>query len=412
MRPATASEADDLVSQQETTAQAAGERVTGAEVHIGRIDKSRQEISSRKEQFDTLLDGLPAATQGTSAAEFNGSVDEARTAAREARQRMADAGSRLVKAQEALTAAIDKLRRTGGDFPKISGPVKDRVMHDPADVLGRNAAGLAIQLRLRASTLEGELASIAKDQGILADSLAGVVRESMETLSKAEQGSRTDTAPGAWAGRKVLRIGFERPNDAMLHSYAERVIESVIQKGLKPEGMPLLKEAVREAAGPGGFTVRVLKPTEDTTPVTEDISRLAKWSGGEKLTVCVALYCTIVALRAARTGRGSRPGGVLLLDNPIGRASSAHLVRLQRDVAASHGVQLIYTTGVKDPAAVIQFPNVIRLDNRQGGTQGRRYIVVDADGPNSQDGSAIAGVRVAHADRRWDGLGPTGKAAT
>ena len=130
VRPATASEADDLVSQQETTAQAAGERVTGAEVHIGRIDKSRQEISSRKEQFDTLLDGLPAATQGTSAAEFTGSVDDARTAAREARQRMADADSRLAKAQETLTAAIDKLRRTSGDFPKISGPVKDRVMHD------------------------------------------------------------------------------------------------------------------------------------------------------------------------------------------------------------------------------------------------------------------------------------------
>lgn len=412
VRPATASEADDLVSQQETTAQAAGERVTGAEIHIGRIEKSRQEISSRKEQFDTLLDGLPAATLGTSAAEFNGTVDDARTAAREARQRMADTGSQLVKVQEELTAAIDKLRRTGGDFPKITGPVKDRVMHDPADALGRNAASLAVQLRLRASTLEGELASIAKDQSILGDSLAGVVRESMDTLSKAEQGSRTDTAPGAWAGRKVLRIGFERPNDAMLHSYAERVIESVIQKGLKPEGMPLLKEAVREAAGPGGFTVRVLKPTEDITPVTEDISRLAKWSGGEKLTVCVALYCTIVALRAARTGRGSRPGGVLLLDNPIGRASSAHLVRLQRDVAASHGVQLIYTTGVKDPAAVIQFPNIIRLDNRQGGIQGRRYIVADAGGPNDQDGSVITSVRAAHADRRWDAPGPAGEAAT
>jgi hypothetical protein len=216
------------------------------------------------------------------------------------------------------------------------------------------------------------------------------------------------TAPGAWADRKVLRIGFERPDDPVLHAYAERVIERVIQKGLKPEGMPLLKEAVREAAGPGGFTVRVLKPTEDTAPVTEDISRLAKWSGGEKLTVCVALYCTIVALRAARTGRGARPGGVLLLDNPIGRASSAHLVRLQRDVAASHGVQLIYTTGVKDPAAVIQFPNVIRLDNRQGGTQGRRYIVAD----NSQDGSVITGVRVAHADRRWDDPGSAGETAT
>lgn len=118
--------------------------------------------------------------------------------------------------------------------------------------------------------------------------------------------------------------------------------------------------------------------------------------------MCVALYCTIVALRGARTGRGTRPGGVLLLDNPIGRASSAHLARLQRDVATAHGVQLIYTTGVKDPAAVIQFPNIIRLDNRQGGTQGRRYIVADADSADETDGSPISGVRVAHADRRWD----------
>ena len=409
VRPVTATAADDLASQQESSAQAAGERLTAAETHIGRIEKDKQEITGRKEQFATVLDGLPTAAQGASAvAEFVGSVDDARVAAREARQRMTDGDSRLTQAQAALTAAIDRLRRTGGNFPKISGPVKDRVMHDPPDALGRNAAGLAIQLRLRASTLEGELAAIAKDQGILADSLAGVVRESMETLARAERGSRMGTAPGAWAGRNVLRIGFDRPYDGVLHAYAERVIDRVIQKGLKPEGMPLLKDAVREAAGPRGFTVRVLKPTEDTTPVTEDISRLAKWSGGEKLTVCVALYCTIVALRAARTGRGARPGGILLLDNPIGRASSAHLVRLQRDVAASHGVQLIYTTGVKDPAAVIQFPNVIRLDNRQGGTQGRRYIVADADGT---DAGLITGVRVAHTDRRWDDPGAAGEAA-
>ena len=398
-RPVTAAEADEMASAQEASAQAAGERLTAADEHIGLLDKRKEASTGRREQFTTLLDGLPPATPDAPDTEFTGNVDDARKAAREVRRRVDDGQSTLAQARAALTESIDELRRTSGKFPKIAGPVKDRVMHDPPDVLGRNAEGLAVQLRLRAGTLEGELAAIAKDQGILADSLAAVVRESMETLSRAERGSRMGTAPGAWAGRNVLRIGFDRPDDGVLHAYAERVIDRVIQKGVKPEGMPLLKEAVREAAGPRGFTVRVLKPTEDTTPVTEDISRLAKWSGGEKLTVCVALYCTIVALRAARTGRGARPGGVLLLDNPIGRASSAHLVRLQRDVAASHGVQLIYTTGVKDPAAVIQFPNVIRLDNRQGGTQGRRYIVADTD---DTDTGLITGVRVAHADRRWD----------
>ena len=63
---------------------------------------------------------------------------------------------------------------------------------------------------------------------------------------------------------------------------------------------------------------------------------------------------------------------------------------------------------MKDPAAVIQFPNVIRLDNRRGGTQGRRYIVADAD---DTDGGLITGVRVAHADRRWDDPGAAEEAA-
>jgi len=106
----------------------------------------------------------------------------------------------------------------------------------------------------------------------------------------------------------------------------------------------------------------------------------------------------LAALRAAHTGRSARSGGVLLLDNPIGRASTPYLVRLQRDVAASHGVQLIVTTGVKDPAAVIQFPNVVRLDNREGRTHNRRYIVAeDSESPVGE----VTGIRVAHADHRW-----------
>ena len=64
-------------------------------------------------------------------------------------------------------------------------------------------------------------------------------------------------------------------------------------------------------------------------------------------------------------------------------------------MAASHGVQLIYTTGVKDPAAVIQFPNVIRLDNREGRTRNRRYIVAET---GADIGASVAGIRVAHTD--------------
>jgi hypothetical protein len=61
---------------------------------------------------------------------------------------------------------------------------------------------------------------------------------------------------------------------------------------------------------------------------TEDITRLGKWAGGEKLSVCVVLYCTIAALRAANPGRRDCSGGILLLDDPIGQASHGSLADL------------------------------------------------------------------------------------
>jgi hypothetical protein len=56
---------------------------------------------------------------------------------------------------------------------------------------------------------------------------------------------------------------------------------------------------------------------------------------------------------------------VLVLDNPIGRASRTSFLELQRDVARSMGVQLLYTTGVNDYEALHVLPNVIRLRNER-----------------------------------------------
>jgi hypothetical protein len=400
--PASSAEADALAAEQETLSQQAQDRVSEAENLIEGLDQQAWQLKTRRQMLSTLLESLPPIDEtdpGPGVEPFADSEDTAREYARNARNSIAAAGIKASSAQSGLTTAMDQLRRTAGRFAGISGPMKDRVSNDPPSVLGPRASDLAAKLRLRAQTLTGELDSIAKDQIILSEALAHLVKESLDMLGKAERGSQMNTASGSWAGRKVLRISFDRPDDADLVVYAERVIDRTVQKGLKPEGMPLLKAAVHEAAGPRGFTVKVLKPSDDAAATTEDISRLAKWSGGEKLTVCVALYCTLAALRAAHTGRAGRSGGVLLLDNPIGRASSASLVRLQRDVAASHGVQLVYTTGVKDPAAVIQFPNVIRLDNREGRTRSRRYIVAET---SHDAGADVAGIRVAHADHLWD----------
>ncbi len=398
--PVTSAGADALASEQETLSQDAKDLVTKAEGLMQGIEKQTAQVKSREQLLSALLDSLPTPSDGDlglGAEPFAAGDDAARGQARHARDTIMDAEKKTRTAETGLHAAVDRLRRTAGQFAGIAGPMKDRVSNDSPAVLGPHASDLSSKLRLRAQTRDGELT--AKDQLILSEALAHLVRQSFDMLGKAERGSQMNTSSGSWAGKKILRISFDRPGDADLVVYAERVIDRIIQDGLKAEGMPLLKAAVHEAAGPRGFTVKVLKPTDDDTGTTEDISRLAKWSGGEKLTVCVALYCTLASLRASHTGRSARCGGVLVLDNPIGRASAASLVRLQRDVAASHGVQLIYTTGVKDPAAVIQFPNVIRLDNREGRTRNRRYIVAET---SADTGASVTGIRVAHTDHPWD----------
>ncbi|MGI5163406.1 hypothetical protein ACQEU3_03530 [Spirillospora sp. CA-253888] len=404
--PTTSRQAHELAEEQEGIGQRMHEHINEAETRIDALDVQITAARTREEGFTTLVSLLPE--PGSVADPFAGDQVSATNAARRVNERIDSARARREDADGRFADAIDGLRQAATGYPDVTGPIKDRTLHDPAPVLGRQADDLARRLRLRAQTLTDELDAIAKDQLIISEALADLVKQGMDTLRRAERASHMPTARGSWAGKKVLRIAFEQPAEADLRVYAERVIDRFISQGTRPEGMPLLKAALHESAGPRGFTIKVLKPTDDAVATTEDISLLAKWSGGEKLTVCVALYCTLASLRALASGAGRRSGGVLLLDNPIGRASSAPLVRMQRDVAAAHKVQLVYTTGVKDPAAVVQFPNIIRLDNREGGTRSRRYIVAEGPGPGEPTVTGtLSGVRTAHADHRWSVDGRT-----
>lgn len=396
VEPATAEQADNLAAEHDGIGQASIEKRATAERELRDLEGKQGEYRSRVTAFELLADGLPDPA-GWGVAPFAGSDDEAKAHKQAVVQALRAAEKRASDAAVSRANAVGDLRTTGGRYPGVATPAKDRVLHDTEEVLAQHAGTLAKQLRLRADMIDGELADIAKDQAIVADSLARLVSNTLDTLRKAERYSRVATKTGGWAGKQMLRISFEPPaSDADLRTYVNRVVERRIADGVKPEGLPLLKDAVHEAAGTRGFTVKVLKPALDLVPTTEDITRLGKWSGGEKLTVCVALYCTIAALRAVNAGRRDRSGGVLLLDNPIGRASHGSLVGLQRAVAAAHKVQLVYTTGVKDPDAVSRFPNVIRLDNRPGRTRNRRYIVPDDTQTDEANQRLITGVRVAH----------------
>jgi hypothetical protein len=398
--PTSIAEADALLSDWEQRNTAAQARRIEIDQNIDGLTATKLTHENRSQLFTVVRNSLslPDGLEAPQHAEpYTHSVEQAQADRAEVAIWISQATVRSSDARSNLKDAVGRARSTGSRYPSVTITAKDRLLHDGEDALARTAATLAENLQLRATTIADELAAISRDQDIVATSLVNLVKTTFDTLHKAERYSLLPSSLGAWAGQKMLRINFTvPPSDADMRTYVNRVIDRRVNDGVKPEGMPLLKDAVHEVVGPRGFIVKVLKPSEDAARTREDITRLSKWSGGEKLTVCVALYCTIAALRAANSGRKDRAGGVLLLDNPIGRASHGSLVKLQRAVAAHHKVQLIYTTGVKDPDAVSRFPNVIRLDNRTGrGSRSRHYIVQADTDPHT---GHVDGIRVAHTD--------------
>ncbi len=390
VEPTNAAHAETLAVEQQGITAGLLQDVNRVDAELAKIDARVSGLTRVVQMFRLLASDLPDHT-GTAADPFVADPDAADARKKEVTAALRAAEEHQQSQRETLTSILKDLTKIVAKYPTVTAKARERLMYDDT-TLPQHAAMLATEFRIRIDQLDGQLAEIAKDQAIVSGQLATIVREHLDMIRRAERYSQLPESLGALAKKKLLIIAFDKPTDADLHAYVSRVVEKQITQGVKPEGMDLLKAAIHEAVGHRGFKVKVLKPADDIAMTTEDISALAKWSGGEKLTVCVALYCTIAKLRAVNTGRKEKSGGMLVLDNPIGRASHGPLIQLQRRVAAAQGVQLLYATGVKDFDAVSLFPGVTRLDNRAGRTNSRRYII---EAPT--DG--VHGTRVTHLDR-------------
>ncbi len=209
-------------------------------------------------------------------------------------------------------------------------------------------------------------------------------------LNRAERSSRLPESLGRWAGQPFLKIALEVPAapDERRARLAP-LVDELVESGQVPAGLELVQRSIDRLHGSRPMRVTILKPETSRRLDRVDVASMANFSGGERLTAAVLLYCTLVRLRAnARGRRGEATGNVLVLDNPIGTCSSVPLIELQREVAAAMGTQLIYTTGVEDLAALAQLPNVVRLRNvHRDRATGDLHVTLEEEG-------IVEGVRV------------------
>jgi hypothetical protein len=370
-RAATAlNEADSLLTAASASQQTAERTLRNAEAAAREMTVVHRSLASATRRLE-----LPPGS-----APFVGTADEAQKAAETATEAYMTASDQLQEADRSVDGAVIDFREAANQnrFGKLTAPVYKQLTEIDKTSLVERADQWAVQLTGRAASLTTDLESSERHRKLLIDQLQHHVGEALALLEKAERLSRLPDGAGAWAGRKILRIGFTRPEPQVL---AVRIAEKLDENARAQPKLPGLDLMLRcvGAAVPRDFKVEILKPDSAGRAEYASISEMAKvFSGGQELTGAIMLYCTLAALRSStRTGaRSSRLGGMLILDNPIGKASADYLLNLQMNMATALGVQLIYTTGNMEDRVLATFPLCIRLRNAPDQRTGIRHLRV------------------------------------
>ncbi|GAA1280884.1 hypothetical protein [Streptomyces aureus] len=332
------------------------------------------------------------------AAPFAKTADEAQQAADEATKTHSDAADQLREANQALDEAILGFRDTANQnrFGALKAPIYHQLTDIDKTSLVERAAQWAVQLTDRAASLTTDLESSERHRSLLIDQLKHRTSHALSLLEKAERLSCLPEGAGVWARQKILKIGFSKPEAQVL---AVRIAETLDETARTQPSLPGRDLVLRcvGAAVPRDFKVEILKPDAAGRADYAAIGDMSKvFSGGQELTGAIMLYCTLAALRSStRTGTRSttRLGGMLILDNPIGKANADYLLTLQMNMAAALGVQLIYTTGNMEDRVLATFPLCIRLRNDADQRTGTRHLHVTdrVTRPTPPDEDAVTG---------------------
>ncbi|MFI5906032.1 hypothetical protein [Dactylosporangium sp. NPDC051541] len=366
-------EAQRALDESRTAEQGARDKAGAAEVEAvtarRRADDLQQLVTDLTEDTEPTETALP----------FTGDVDVARESARGARRALQAADRAVNAARNRLNAEAHRIDRWASDdrFATVSPEVRDRFREGRLDFDA--AEQLVEQLVRYRHGLAGELDAVEKDKHLVVTALCAEVREGLKTLQRAQH--HAQLPPGLadhLRNRRFLDVGPRSSvdtSDATLRSRVERLVDKLVAgKDPIPDGLPLAWEAIAAVVGRGNFVARVLKPSTELTDDRQPVELMSKWSGGEKVTIGLLLFCMLARLRAANRG-GDVPGlGVLPMDNPLGTANYVAFLDLQRRVAAANGIQLIFLSGLGDMRAVGRFPNVVRMRNTHN--RGRNYARV------------------------------------
>ena len=293
----------------------------------------------------------------------------------------------LAEAHKAVYESYDNIRRfTGSDAFRELESEREVAAHlganDPL-AAAENAERTAGLIDDRLKTIEHDLSRLDEDLEACVAELERLLRTALHIMRRMVRDGRIPDHVPRFGGQPVFRMSADLSRIAadqrreILRSYVTDLAEA---DRIPETGQDIAAELVGRmtaALGRDSLGIRLLKPKGEGDTEHMPIDRVSV-SGGELLTAAMMIYLVLARLRAEAMHGGVSEGGVLVMDNPLGKANKALLLKTQIGLADAMGIQLFYTTGVQDTNALAEFENIVRL-RRIGQSRGSRRIHVEVE---------------------------------
>ncbi len=312
----------------------------------------------------------------------------------------------LSKAEKRVYKSYDEIRRfmNSPSFRRLEDErevAAHLTANDPLDAAA-HAPGTARLIDDRQKSIEHDLSRLDDDLQACIDELDHLLRAALHVVRRMVRDGRIPDHVPRFGGQPVFLMGADlsRIEATQRREILRSYITDLVKDDRVPEsGQDIAAEMVERmtaALGRSTLDIRLLKPKGEGDTEHMPIERVTV-SGGELLTAAMMIYLVIARLRADAMHEGTGKAGVLMLDNPLGKANKALLLKTQIGLADAMGIQLFYATGVQDTSALAVFENIVRARrNRQSRATRRIHVEIEA--------------MHAHIDRNRDGE-PAGAAS-
>ena len=292
------------------------------------------------------------------------------------------------EAEKRVYKSYDEIRRfmNSPAFSRLEGE-REVALHLSANdplAAATHAPGTARLIDDRLKSIEHDLSRLDDDLQACIDELDHLLRAALHIVRCMVRDGRIPDHVPRFGGQPVFRIGADLNRIAATHrrEILRSYITDLVEDDRVPErGQDIAAEMVERmtaALGRSTLDIRLLKPKGEGDTEHMPIERVTV-SGGELLTAAMMIYLVIARLRADAMHEGTGEAGVLILDNPLGKANKALLLKTQIGLADAMGIQLFYATGVQDTSALAAFENIVRLRrNRQSRATRRIHVEIEA----------------------------------